>query len=361
MAKKVYNVICNIEVTLEFSLLVEKEEDMANLQISDIDVAPGELKFGRLPVGQMRDGSLVSVPLMVMNGAYEGPRLWLDAAIHGDEIPGIEVIRRIMREEVNPKNLHGAIVAAPVLNPFAFQAGVGRTPLLTGNPDAHAVFPGKPNGGVNERLAHRVFTQGILKCDYVIDIHSNFYPAVEFIPVTVCEDPEMLDASIELAEAYGLPLTEIKGAEGWPVLAAQREGKPAIIIELLSQGYFNERSIQIGVLGMLNVLRHLEMLEGEVKPLPDLTVPPGRYGRGFITSNTGGLVHFQKEAGEWVDAGELIAIIRDVYGDVVEEVEVPMQGYIRSLLFGPHIEAVREGGRIASMLEADPDRHYFYD
>ena len=336
---------------------------MTNFEIADISVAPGELKFGRLPVGQMRDGSVVSIPLMVMHGAHEGPKLWVDAAVHGDEIPGIEVIRRILREEVNAKELYGIIVAAPVLNPFAFQAGRWATPLYggTGNADAHAVFPGNPNGTLNDRLAHRVFTEGILKCDYVINFHSNFYPAVEFIPVTVCEDREILDASIALAEAYGLPLSEIKGAEGWPILAAQREGRPAIVVELLAQGYFDERSVRIGVLGMLNVLRHLKMLEGEVQPLPDLKVPPGRYGRGFIMSNTGGLVHFQKDAGAWVDTGEVIAIIRDVYGDVVEEVKVPMQGYIRTILFGPHNEAVHEGGIIASVLEADPDRRYFYD
>ncbi|MFC2030514.1 succinylglutamate desuccinylase/aspartoacylase family protein [Chloroflexota bacterium] len=336
---------------------------MATFEISGISAAPGELKFGKMRAGQMRDGSIVTVPLMVMQGAHEGPKLWMDAAIHGDEISSIEVIRRIMREEVKPEDLSGTIVAAPVVNPFAFQAGSAGTPQQggTSNADLHAIFPGNPTGTINDRLAHRVFNEGILKCDYYINFHGNFYPAVEFIPLTVCEDKEVLDASIAWAEAIGMPLSAVRGATGWPVYNAQKAGKPALVVELLAQGYMDQRSIDIGVLATLNALRHLKMVPGEVEPLPGLMVPPGRYGRGFVTSNSGGLVHFQKGAGDWLETGEVIAIIRDVYGDIVEEVKAPMQGYIRTILFGPHNEAVHEGSVIASILEAEANRDYFAD
>ena len=336
---------------------------MPTFRIAKMEVAPGELKFGALTVGELRDGSVASIPLMVMNGKSPGPILWLDAAIHGDEIPGIEVIRCIMREEVTPSELRGTIVASPVLNPFAFRAGRGWTPLYegTGNADLHAVFPGNPNGGLNDRVAHRIFTEGVMKSDYYINFHSNFYPAVEFIPITVCKDREVLDASLGMAKAFGLPLSEVSGAEGWPIYNAQEAGKPSMVVELLAQGYFDERSIRIGVLGTKNLLCHLGMLKGEVEPLPDLKVAPGLYGRGFIFSNHGGLVHFQKDAGDWIETGEVIAIIRDVYGDKVEEVKAPIQGYIRTILFGPHNEAVHEGGIVASILESDPNRNYFYD
>jgi predicted deacylase len=334
-----------------------------NYRIGEMEVAPGELKFGSLRVGEMRDGSIVSIPLMVMNGKGKGPVLWMHAAIHGDEIPGIEVIRRVMREELSPKDLKGTIVAAPVLNPFAFRAGGCWTPIYmgTGTMDLHAVFPGNPNGGLNERMAHRIFTEGMLKSDFCIDFHSNFYPAVEFIPVTICEDRQILEASIAMAKAFGLPVSEIKGALGWPVYNAQKAGKPAIVVELLAQGYFDERSNRIGVLGTKNVLRHLGMIEGEIEPLPNLKVAPGLFGRGYIYANHGGLVHLKKDAGDWVETGEVIAIIRDVYGNEVEKVKVPMQGYIRTILFGQHNEALHEGGIVASVLESDPNRKYCYD
>lgn len=334
---------------------------MATFKIAGMAVEPGQLKFGQLPVGQMRDGSVLQVPLMVLNGAHDGPALWIDAACHGDEIVGIEVIRRLMRERVKPEELHGVIVGVPVLNPIAFQVGQREAVLSSGEANLNRIFPGRPNGTLVERMAHRVFTEGMLACDYIVSFHSNNYPAVEFSPVTVCENREILDASIALAEAFGFPLSEIKGGKGWSIWAAQNEGKPAFIVELLAQGYFDEPSIQNGVRGMLNVLRHLKMIEGEVQPLPELKVSPGRYGRGTITSNTGGLAHFQKEAGDWLDVGTVVAIIRDVYGDVIEEARSPMQGYIRTILFGPHDEAVHEGTIIATVLEADPNRRYFYD
>lgn len=338
---------------------------MGIFEIADMIVEPGELKFGRLPVLRMRDGSVLSIPLMVMQGLREGSRLWVDSASHGDEIVGGEVIRRILREEVNPKDLRGTIVAAPALNPWAFQVGSHTSPLYGGgNPDINSAFPGNPNGTVSERMAHRVFKEGILKCDHVISFHSNVYPAVEYTIVSVCDDRKVLDASIAFGEAYGLPMTasEHQGRSGGLTLAAQVDGKPGFVVELLAHGYLDERSIRIGTLGMLNALRYLGMLDGDVQPLPDLKVRPGRYGRGFIVSNTGGMVHFKKNVGDWMDIGEIVAIVRDVYGDVVEEVAAPLQGYLRSILFGgPHNEAVHEGSIIATILEADPNRRYLYD
>lgn len=334
---------------------------MTTFNIADISAGPGELRFGKLPVCQMRDGTTVFVPLMVMTGAHPGPKLWVDAAAHGNEISGVEVIRRSMREEVKPDDLRGIIVAAPVLNPIAFSAGTGVAQLSAGEANLNRLFPGKPDGSLFERVAHRVFTEGMLKCDYVISFHSNFSPAVEFSCVVVGEDKSVQEASIALAEAYGFPLCEIKGAQGWSPVAVQNAGKPAIIVELLYQGYLNQRSIQSGVAGMLNALRHLGMLEGEVQPLPNLKVPPGRYGRGTVMSNAGGLATFRKDAGDWVDTGEVIAVIRNVYGDKVEEVRAPMQGYIRTIMFGPHNEAVHEGAIMASVLEKDPERDYLRD
>jgi len=336
---------------------------MGSFRIAGMEVQPGKLERGSLTVGELRDGTSVSIPLMVMNGLQDGPVLWLDAAVHGNEIPGVEVIRRIMREEVNPEELNGTIVACPVLNPFAFQAGQNWTPIYEGTSvlDLNVAFPGNPDGGVNAQAAYRIFHDGILQCDYYINYHSNYYPAVEFIPLTVCPDRRVLEDSIDMGEAFGLPLCEIAKAPGWPTYNAQLHGKPAMLVELLAHGYLDRRSIEIGVMGTKNVLCHLGMMEGTIVSLPGLKVEPGAYGRRLIFSKRGGLVHFSKGAGDWIETGEPFALIRNVYGDVVEEITAPVQGFIRTLLFGPHNEAVHGGGIIASVLESDPKRTYFGD
>lgn len=337
---------------------------MATLQIGDVTAVPGELRRGGLRVGELRDGAPLIVPLLIMSGTEPGPVLWLGACLHGIEIGGVEVLRRIMREEVRPGALRGTIVAALAQNPWAFQAGMSSTPLYegTGQSDAQ-VYPGRPNGTLVERMADRVFQEGMLKADVVIDVHSNYYPAVEFSPVTVCEDRKVLDASVDLAEKCGLPLSEIRlpAGQGWVSLAAQRAGKPSFLLEVLAQGYLDERSIGIGVHALLNGLRALHMIDGEPTPIQGLKVPPGRFGREFVICNRGGLAHFQKTAGDWLNAGDIVAVIRNIYGDVVEEVRIPVPGYIRTCLFGTHNEAVFEGSVLCTVLAADPKRRYLRD
>jgi len=339
---------------------------MSAFEISGIHVEPGELSFGTMQVGETRGGIQIEVPLMVLNGEREGPALWMDCCVHGDEISGIEVIRRIMREEVAASELSGTIVAAPTLNALAFQIGVHGTPLqaTTGsNLDLNAAFPGKPDGTLNERMAYRILHEGIGTCDYAISFHSNYYPAVEFIGLTVCEDQQVLEASLAMAQAFGLPICEQKAPKGGGRLtySAQQQGKPAFLVELVSTGYIKEHSIDLGVRGMRNVLSHLGMLKCDVEPLGDLKVPPGSYGRGFVYCNRGGLIQFTKEVGEWIAKDDVIAVIRDVYGNVVEEVKAATPGYIRTLLFGPHHEAIYEGGVVASILEKASNREYFRD
>jgi len=342
---------------------------MQDFLIAGMRVAPGELQFGTMPVGEWRGGLTASVPVMVMHGTEPGPALWIDACIHGNEIQNIEVIRRLLREEVQPEILRGTLVAVPVVNPFAFHVGHRGTPLVQDVmdlTDAHGVFPGNAQGTLNERLAHRIFSE-MIKCDYVINLHQNTAPATPFTGVATGAAPAVLEASVAMAEAFGLPLTEMKvvpgqspvAPSGWPILATHAAGKPTFILELPPTGHIREDAVRTGVLGLLNVLRHLGMIAGEVQPLPGLKVPAGRYGRQMIVSNCGGMIYFFKDAGDWIEAGERIAIIRDLYGDLREEVHTPVSGYLRTLLFGPHNAAIYEGAIIASILVVDQDATWF--
>jgi predicted deacylase len=334
---------------------------MLNFEFGGVKTKPGELQRGSLQTPQLRNGLSLPIPFLVMHGKHEGPVLGIGAIHHGDEIPGIEVIRRILHEEVKADELRGTIVAVILTNPFAFLSAQNGTPYdWRGNPSLDAAFPGNPKGSLNERLAHRVFNDVIIRTDNYIDLHTNAYYAIEFINIQNSgEHREILDATISMGQAFGLPLCQLPS--GGLVYSAHCAGIPALTVELLAHGYFDERSLKIGVLGVKNVLRHLDMLNGEVKPLPNLRVQPGLFSNKMIIANHGGLVHYQKEVGEWIDTGEVIAIVRNVYGDIVEEVKATAQGYVRTLGFGPHNEAVFEGQIIATLLESDPKRNYFYD
>jgi predicted deacylase len=343
---------------------------MANFEICNMSVPRGTLQFGKFPVGQWRGGLPAEIPVMVMHGAQDGPTIWIDACLHGNEVGNIEVIRRVMREAVTPENLAGTIVAVPVINPFAFHVGTRGTPLVydyVDITDPHGLFPGLANGSLNDRLAYRVFNE-MVKCEHIINLHQTNAPAVPFTGVPVVEDREIVEKSLAMAEAFGLPITETRlgggypiAPQGWPILSTMRRGIPTFLVELVSTGWILEPYVSWGTQGVLNVLRHLGMIAGEVQPQKGLKVPAGRYGRRFLMSNQGGIINFQKQAGDWVESGELIALVRDVYGDLVDEVYVPMQGYLRTLLHGRHNEAIYEGMIVASILERDPARNYFVD
>ncbi len=344
---------------------------MALIEVAGLRVGPGEFVRGTFQVGEWRGGLPATVPVMAMRGTQEGPALWIDACIHGNEILNIEVIRRLLREELVPDRLRGTVVAMPVVNPYAFYVGTRGTSLVQDVmdvTDVHGVFPGAAEGTLNDRLAHRVFSE-MIKCDYVVNLHQNTAPAVPFTGVATCGTPEVQAASVAMARAFGLPVTEMKvrpgqvtspvSPMGWPTLATQSAGKPTFIVELPPTGYIHEPHVQLGVLGLLNVLRHLKMIDGTPEPLPGLKVPVGIYGRRLVVSNSGGLIRFYKDAGDWVEPGENFAVIRDVYGDLRGEVASPVAGYLRTLLFGPHNEAIYEGAIVASILVVDPDARYF--
>lgn len=327
------------------------------ITVGKLTVKPGEMGCGAIECETLRDSRPVTMPVMVVNGAGEGPTLWVQAAIHGLELPGIEVIRRLVREEIDPKKLRGVIKAVPTANPYAYQANTQFAPQ--DGVDAHAVFPGDPGRSISHRLARLIYNEGILKSDYFIDIHSNYWPAIMFLPVPVCKNADVMKKTLEMADAFGLPVCEIKNVPGWPSACAQTEGKPAMVVELQYHGWVDRHSVEVGTRGMLNVLKRIGMLEGKEEAQPHMKVPSGWYGRGFIMCNQGGIITPLKDAGDHFLHGEVVAIIRDVYGDIVEEIKAPAEGYVRTVLFGNPNQAICAGEIVYSFMQIGPKEQFF--
>lgn len=305
----------------------------SKFSVGDVSVAPGEMAFGRLVPGKMSWSQELSIPLMVVNGALEGPRLWLSAVIHGPEATGTEVIRRVLREELNPKEMRGSIVAVPLANPLAFQAATYDTPEDSYN--LNRVFPGKPNGSLTQRMAHILY-QEVKRCDFIVDLHANAIPAMQFAIVAHASDESVVDRSFEIGRQFGITTRLMKVSEesewatqrsGTLLEVAARDGIPGIIVELLYWYRINPESVDVGVRGILNVMKALDMIEGEIEKQP-IRVFEGELSGAEQTCNEGGLVFFTKEVGDEVEEGEVVAIIRDPYGDIVEEVQAPVTGWV---------------------------------
>ena len=301
------------------------------VRVGDVVAEPGEIRFGGITCAYLQDGAPVVLPLIVVNGAMDGPVLMLSGAIHGLELIGTEVIRQVTREAVKPAELRGAIIAAPILNPLAFRAGGMTTPQDQIN--LAYVFPGNPDQSLSRRMADLILKELIARADYEVDLHSNMTPSIPFTILHSASSHEVAAESRRMAEAVGFTLvdeTEKAPAPnpGWLMDWILEAGKPAIVVELIDSRRINPIAARAGVRAILNVMKSIGMLEGAIEPQFELPVLKGLFSRAQVTANRGGLVHLHKEAGDPVAQGDLLATIYDAYGDAVEEVRSPVDGFL---------------------------------
>ena len=140
-----------------------------SFKIGDLEVAPGAEAMGDLPLARLVTGNTISMPLRVIHGRDEGPTVWLSAAVHGDEIAGVEIIRRVL-DHVTALTLAGTIIAVPIVNVHGFLNGDRYFPDRR---DLNRSFPGSPTGSLAGRVAHLFMNQIVDRCDVGIDLHTG--------------------------------------------------------------------------------------------------------------------------------------------------------------------------------------------
>jgi predicted deacylase len=295
----------------------------------------GERAFGHVVAAYLEDASEVRLPVILVHGAREGPTLYLGAAMHGIEIAGAEVIRRLTRQLIDPRDLRGRIVAVPIQNPLAMREHSMLTPKDGQN--INRLFPGGPADTITGRLAEVLFRDVVLRADYVIDIHSNTPPTLCWVTLHTHDGDPVGDKAAELAEVFGITIIQPGPGATWGQVGQERgmlcdkageQGKPSFILELTAFT-FEEAAIRTGVRGLLNVMRHLGMIEGTVEPQTDVPVIRERLAKVRpLRATRGGFVHHLAQVGDRVAAGQPVAAIVDPWGDEVERVVSPVDGYV---------------------------------
>jgi uncharacterized protein len=304
---------------------------MTAFTIGTVECEAGSLATGTIVAGYLENGAPLKLPLVVMHGARPGPVLWLGGALHGPEINGTEVIRRVTRELITPEDLSGTIVGAPVQNPLALRDH--HRLILREGADINRVFPGSEDGTLTQQIAHHLFSEGILRADCVIDLHSNVHPGIDFILVRGGDDPAA-ERSVQLANLFGwtivlVLLDQETGVTGTLMDAALAAGIPAMTLELTPQRELHDDSIASACAGVLNVMRDMDMLPGTPEtPARRAPVPEILGNTVSVRSRRGGFVHPLRDVGTRVQAGDALALIRDPYGDEVETVVSPIDGYV---------------------------------
>jgi predicted deacylase len=309
----------------------------SSVEVGDLICAPGELKKGSLLAGYDRDGTEIRIPTLVVNGAGEGPTVYVGALVHGNELAGIEVIRRVLREQLDPSALRGTVIAVPIQNPLAYRTSTYHS--LEDGLNANRIFPGDPHETLTNRIIAAVTKHALDQSDYVIDLHCNSRDSILF-NFTRWEDSDTGRANVAMSQAFGFttvlsqPKRQGFGFEerlvGLLADTALADKKPCITVELTPTNNWEEPAIQGGVRGTLNVLRHLGMLAGTIEPQDSsLPIIPKILGPQLrVTPDHGGLVHPVHPVGTWVEEGQTVVLIRDPWGDVIEEIVSPAAGYI---------------------------------
>jgi hypothetical protein len=313
-----------------------------NLVVAHIEAAPCESARGRIVVGYEQDGTELALPVLTMNGARPGPTVYIGALIHGNEPSGAEVIRRVMREELDPQMLSGSIIAIPIQNPLAFRTSTYHS--LEDGLNANRIFPGDATESLTNRCVAAISRHALDQSSHVLDLHCNARDSILFNFTRWDESPAAVE-SVALSKAFGFTtvISEAKrhgfGFEerlvGLLADTSLAAGKPTLTVELTPTHEFVTPIIDGGVRGVLNVLRHLKMIDGAIEPqsadLPIIHKVLGPQLR--VTPERGGFAHPTARIGDWVTKGQRVVIVRDAWGDIIDEVNSPADGYVLSF---PH-------------------------
>jgi len=318
-----------------------------------VQAGPGEQTRERVVVGEALDGSAITLPVAVLRGTGPGPVLYLQAGLHGDELTGIEVCRRALAA-VDPRRLRGTLVSVPLANPPAHRSrSRGARHEERGPIDANRVFPGSSAGLLTERIDHLLFTEFVAHADLTLDLLSAL-DGCTIAPFVYIDPDDDETGTLELREsagrAFGTPYVYYKKrgeklgtSDMSRSLRAQADaaGRASFSAEMGESGRVTAAYVPLGLRGVLNVLRHLGMLDEPVE-----REPSQRAFRSItlVHSNRGGGLRWSVAIGADVVVGQPIAQVVDVFGDPVETIVSPAEGFVlRQMLHG----AIATGAEVA--------------
>ena len=289
-------------------------------EIGGTSIPPGSRTTIALPMAKLYTHNEITLPVHVIHGRRSGPTMFVCAAVHGDEINGVEIIRRLLNVRAL-ESLKGTLLAVPIVNPFGF---IQRARYLPDRRDLNRSFPGTPKGSQAGRLAHLFMTEIADRSDIGIDLHtgSNFRSNLPQIRACL-HDPLTLD----LAVAFGTPVvvpSELR--EGSLREAVASLGKPVLVYEGGEALYFNESAIRMGLRGILNVMRHTGMLaSGRKRKTPEPIITDRT---SWVRATMSGTFSRRVKLGDLVKKGRLLGRLSDPLGDESEDVLSPFTGVI---------------------------------
>jgi uncharacterized protein len=292
----------------------------APFRIGDLELSAGRSGVGELPVSRLVTGTRISLPIRVIHGRFDGPTVWISAAVHGDEVAGVEIIRRA-QGAIDPRALSGTVIAVPIVNVFGF---LNSDRSLPDRRDLNRSFPGSPNGSLAGRIANLFMREIVERCDVGIDLHTGSDHRTNLPQVRGdLDDPR----TRELAIAFAAPLMlHAKLRDGSMRAAATAIGATVLLYEGGEASRFDEDALRVGAHGIHRVLRQLDMLNGDnVEPA---SAPLESRRSGWVRARRSGIASLHVSLGEHVARGASLATIYNSVGERLSVAKANRSGVV---------------------------------
>lgn len=265
-------------------------------------IGPGSSRRLNWSGGQSFDGSAGDTPVLVVNGISEGPTLCLTAAVHGDELNGIEMVRRTL-EDLRPDKLTGAVVGMPIVNLQGFRRG---SRYLPDRRDLNRYFPGNANGSAASRIARSLFDNVIRHCDGLVDIHTG---SLNRTNLPHLRANLRSDKVRDFANAFGgMLVLHSTGLPGTLRRAAVESGIPAVTLEAGEPGRLQAAKVREGTVGIMQLLQGMGMIS-RIRLLREPR--PVYYRSTWIRADNGGILFSLVRPGQVVAIGDILGTITD--------------------------------------------------
>lgn len=292
----------------------------ASFTLNGAEILAGERRTVDVPLPQLYTHTSIPMPVQVLHGLKDGPRLFLTAALHGDELNGLEIIRRVVAR-LDPRRIHGTVLAVPVVNVFGL---IAQSRYLPDRRDLNRSFPGSPNGSLASRLAYTVLREIVRPCTHGIDLHTAGLNRTNLPQVRAnLADPETRTC----AEAFGAPVMVNSAArDGSLREAAHASGVHVLVYEAGEPLRFNEDAIVTGISGVLRVMTSLGMRAGR-KGVPDRPCLEARTSK-WVRARRSGILRLSVAVGEHVRKGQSLGVISDSFEEHKITVKSPWTGVV---------------------------------
>lgn len=322
-----------------------KRQRRAPFTLAQHVIAPGRKAKLELPIARLMSGTPVALPVLVAHGLRDGPTACITAAVHGDELCGIDIIRRVL-DVCQPEAIAGTLIAVPVVNVHGFNRG---DRYLPDRRDLNRSFPGSARGSLASRIAHLLMTQVVAPSSIGIDLHTGSDHRINLPQIRAdLADPKTL----ELAKVFAAPVAiHSKTRDGSLRQAATDAGSVVLLYEAGEADRFDERAIRAGTDGVLRVLKHVGML-GEA-PEPSNSVLRSESSK-WLRASRSGILHLQVGLGDTVAKDDIVATIYDPFGKLLGRIRATLGGVVIGHIQRPLVNRGDAILHIAQIVETEP-------